>query len=93
MMAEQMGDAVACLHYARHAALCPAESQTHASTPACYGPEPAMIAARAAGRLSLHAEALDHARKALERAPDHPEARAMVAELEPLSTEPGPKAA
>jgi tetratricopeptide (TPR) repeat protein len=92
-MAERMNDAVACLYYARHAAICPPESQTHASVPPCYGPEPCLMAARTAARLGLHPEALAHARKALERDATNAAATALVAELEQLTTEAGPKAA
>lgn len=92
-MADGMNDPVACLYYARHAALCPRENQTHASVPAAYGPAPAMLAATAAARLQRYPEALAHARHALERDPAHATAAALVRQLETLTTEEGPKAA
>jgi hypothetical protein len=92
-MAEQIGDLVSTLYYARHAAMCPSESQTHASVPPCYGPGPCLLASRAAAKLRLYPEALAHARKALERDPANADARAAVDHLEKLTTELGPKAA
>jgi hypothetical protein len=92
-MAEQMGDWVSCLYYARHASFCPADSQTHASDPRAYGPRAPDLACIAASKLDLYREALQHAREAFRR--DHADRRLAgnLALLEQLTQEKGPKAA
>lgn len=92
-MAADLGDQVAVLFYARHAAACSRDNMTHASDPKAYGALAHDLAATAAHQLGLHAEARDHAAKAAAAEPDDPRITRNHAILETLATEPGPRAA
>lgn len=92
-LAEKMGDWVSCLYYARHAAFCPAHSQSHASDPRAYGAAAPDLACIAASKLNLTSEALQHAREAFKRCPGDQRLAANLAILEQQSQEQGPRAA
>ena len=92
-MAQGMDDWVSALYYARQACACPADSQTHASDPRCYGPLPADIASVAASRLGRDQEALTHAREAVRRCPSDMRLVSNLAVLERKLSEVGPRAA
>jgi hypothetical protein len=92
-MAEAMGDWVSALYYARHAAFCHTNNQTHASDPRAYGPRAPDLACVAASRLGLDREALQHAREAFKRDPADPRLAGNLALLETEAKEDGPKAA
>lgn len=92
-LAAAMPDHVATLYYARHAAACTPNAQTHASEPEAYGPLPHDLAATAAYQLGLHHEARGHAAAALEKNPGDPRLATNLALLSSLTAEPGPKAA
>jgi len=92
-MAEQMGDWVSALYYARHAAFCPPANQSHASDPRAYGPRAPELACVAASRLGLDGEALKHAREAFRRDSANPIFAGNLALLEKKATESGPKVA
>ena len=86
------GDAVGALHWARRAAMAPADRQTHTSDPVAYGHRAPEMAATAAYNLGLKQEALEHAREAFRRHASQ-ETAAAVAKLElELTTHiPGPQ--
>jgi hypothetical protein len=92
-MAQNMNDWVSALYYARQACSCPAESQTHASDPRCYGPLAPDIASVAASRLGRDREALAYAREAVRRSPEDTRLVANLTVLERKLSEVGPQAA
>lgn len=92
-MAAELGDQVATLFYARHAAACPPDSMTHASDPAAYGAKAHDLAAVAAHHLGLHVEAKDHAARAAALLPTDRRLEKNHEILHALATEPGPRAA
>lgn len=92
-MAQNMDDYVAALYYARQACSCPADAQTHASDPRCYGSLAPDIASVAATRLGLDREALQWAREAVRRSPADTRLVANLAVIERKLSEVGPQAA
>ena len=86
------GDAVGALHWARRAAMAPADRQSHTSDPAAYGHRAPEMAATAAYSLGLKQEALEHAREAFRRHASQETAAAVARlELELTTHIPGPQ--
>jgi tetratricopeptide (TPR) repeat protein len=88
----EAGDAVGALHWARRAAMAPADRQTHTSDPVAYGHRAPEMAATAAYSLGLKQEALEHAREAFRRHSSQETAAAVARlELELTTNIPGPQ--